>query len=157
MQANQGLLNNPASRRARVITALSLLQFQALTISALAGITSFLLGLATTHRVVTTEPLTPPGMIPDTEDWGYTKPGWKELEFVISVGMITAGLSSGILGSFMTSLVVFSSWVGVDPGEEDDSIASLGDISADDICPKITSFHLSPHVLETSSPSLFSL
>lgn len=112
--AAQGLLDRPASRRARVSSALVMLQFQALAISALAGLVAFFLGLTTDHRVA--DPAVELPMDGEVQ-LGYTRPGLKELGFVITVGMLTASLSSGVLGSFMTSLVVLARWIGVDPGE----------------------------------------
>lgn len=47
---------------------------------------------------------------------GYTRPGWAQLIMVLATGMGSAGLSSAILGSFMSSMIVVSRWFGIDPG-----------------------------------------
>jgi hypothetical protein len=74
---------------------------------------SWLLGYAMKHRVGT------PDAIPGHEGVveGYTKPGARQLMLILSTGMLTASLSSAVLGNFISWLVVVCRWFGVNPGE----------------------------------------
>ena len=129
--ANIGELNHRPTRQALISANLTLLGLQSLLISALAAIISFILGLITIHRLGDTPPpvidgaLTgiDPGLAVGEQEFheGYTRPGWKQLFMVLATGMGAAGLSSAVLGSFMSSLVVLCTWLGVDPGERPDS------------------------------------
>ncbi len=110
---------------------MTLLGSQALLISCLAAVLSFLLGLLTTHRLGdslpdgalnATKPVTgsaDPGLAVGEQEWleGYTRPGWKQLVMVLATGMGAAGTSSAVLGSFMSSMIVLCRWAGVDPGK----------------------------------------
>lgn len=127
--ANIGELDGRSSRKALLKANMSLLALQALLISSLAGGISFLLGLMTRHRLgdidgsgVTVEP----GLETQDQEWheGYTRPGWAQLVMVLATGMGSAGLSSAILGSFMSSMIVVSRWFGIDPGTSDVSVCS---------------------------------
>lgn len=130
--ANIGELDHRHTRRALLIANMTLLGLQALLISCLAAVLSFVLGLFTIHRLGDLPgngggmggnstglglPMDP-GLAVGEQEWreGYTRPGWKQLVMVLATGMGSAGLSSAILGSFMSSLIVLSRWFGVDPG-----------------------------------------
>lgn len=132
--ANIGELDHRHTRRALLIANMTLLGLQALLISCLAAVLSFVLGLFTIHRLGdipgnvggmmgnnSTGIATPldPGLAVGEQEWreGYTRPGWKQLVMVLATGMGSAGLSSAILGSFMSSLIILSRWLGIDPGE----------------------------------------
>jgi hypothetical protein len=64
------------------------------------------------HRIGT------PDALPGDEDVveGYTKPGIKQLMLILSSGMLTASLSSAVLGNFISWLVVVCRWFGINPG-----------------------------------------
>lgn len=122
--STQGRLNTPAKRRDIITRALLFLQYQALSISALAGCLSFCFGYIMKHRIASPEAL--PGHEGISE--GYTKPGIKQLLLVLSAGMLTASLSSAVLGNFITWLVVACRWWGVDPDNICSPLAAcLGD------------------------------
>jgi len=121
--ANTGELDDRLARRTLISANLTLLGMQALLISCLAGLISFLLGWMTIHRVGNGQP-----GVPETVDLGlavrdqdrmegYTAPGWKQLVMVLATGMASAGISGAVLGSFMESLILASRWAGIDPGE----------------------------------------
>ena len=131
--ANIGELDGRKSRRRLLSANLTLLGLQALLISCLAAIISFVLGLLTIHRLgdIDNIPSTgaggvgagmsgEPGLgVGDDSEWheGYTRPGFKQLMMVLATGMGSAGLSSAILGSFMSSVIVLCRWCGMDPGQ----------------------------------------
>lgn len=122
--ANIGELDHRKTRRHLVSANLTLLGLQALLISCLAALISFVLGLLTVHRLGDTPegvvpPLDPGLGVGEDSEWheGYTRPGWKQLVMVLATGMGSAGLSSAVLGGFMGSVIVLSRWKGVDPGE----------------------------------------
>ncbi|RXK36308.1 hypothetical protein M231_06444 [Tremella mesenterica] len=128
--ANIGELDKRHTRRGLLLANLTLLCLQALLISAIAGFLSFLLGLATVHRLGDTPPVGTsgnqtlveegdPGLAVGEQDFreGYTRPGWQQLTMVLATGMCSAGISAAVLGSFMSSVVVISRWAGVDPGK----------------------------------------
>lgn len=151
-QANIGELDIRETRRGLVLGQLSLLQMQALAVSFLAGILSFLLGLTLPHRISDEELASvnataallangssllasaprdlaivaamflgeradPDEGYIDSFKEGFTPPGGKELMIVLVTGMVAASLSSGILGSFMSGLVVLSRRLRINPGE----------------------------------------
>lgn len=108
---------------------------QALAVSFLAGILSFLLGLTLPHRISDEDlalsnstsfalnaTLSFTGRADPDEGYidsfkeGFTPPGGKELMIVLVTGMVAASLSSGILGSFMSGLVVLSRRLRINPG-----------------------------------------
>jgi len=129
--ANIGELDHRVIRRALLEANMILLGLQALLISCLAAVLSFVLGLLTVHRLG--DAVGPggnsthfpggsegmdPGLAVGEQEWleGYTRPGWKQLVMVLATGMGAAGLSSAVLGSFMSSMIVLCQWTGVDPG-----------------------------------------
>lgn len=130
--ANIGELDHRRTRRALLTANMTLLGLQALLISCLAAVLSFALGLFTQHRLgdapggavgmgntTLIEGGIDPGLAIGEQDWheGYTRPGWSQLVMVLATGMGSAGLSSAVLGTFMSSLIVLSRWFNVDPGE----------------------------------------
>jgi solute carrier family 41 len=138
--ANIGELDHRPTRRALIFANMTLLGLQALMISCLATVISFMLGLITIHRLGDSPPTSAvsaggggaigkgtltgmisvdPGLAVGEQEWheGYTRPGWKQLAMVLATGMGAAGISSAVLGSFMGSMVVMSRWAGIDPGE----------------------------------------
>ncbi|WVQ98114.1 hypothetical protein IAU59_005236 [Kwoniella sp. CBS 9459] len=147
--ANIGELDHRKTRRAMLLANMTLLGLQALLISSLAAVISFVLGLFTIHRlgdqpnpnglsnnatlpipIGPEEPLDP-GLAMAGEEWheGYTRPGWKQLVMVLATGMGAAGISSAVLGSFMGSLIVVSRWCGADPDNITPPLAAcLGDL-----------------------------
>ncbi|GMK53856.1 hypothetical protein CspeluHIS016_0104420 [Cutaneotrichosporon spelunceum] len=133
--ATLGELDTRRVRRSLVTANLTLLGLQALLISSLAAVLSFLLGLMTTHRLgdVPSDG-TAPGTVADPsidDPWreGYTRPGPAQLVMVLATGMAAAGLSALVLGSFMCALVVLCRWVNVDPDNITPPIAAcLGDL-----------------------------
>lgn len=122
--ATLGELDGRQTRRSLLIANMTLLGLQALLISSLAAVISFLLGLITIHRLGDVPAGSGPsnGTVSDpsqSDPWreGTTRPGGAQLVMVLATGMGAAGLSSLALGSFMSSLVVVCRWKGVDPGE----------------------------------------
>ena len=121
--ANIGELDKRSTRKSLLKANMSLLALQALSIASLAAVISFVLGLMTRHRLGdidgsgTVEP--GPGLENQDQEWheGYTRPGWAQLVMVLATGMGSAGLSSAILGSFMSSMIVVARWLGIDPGK----------------------------------------
>jgi solute carrier family 41 len=122
--ANIGELDHRRTRRALLLANMTLLGLQALLIASLAGFISFLLGLLTLHRLGDGNGMAPapimldPGLAVGEQEWheGYTRPGFKQLVMVLATGMGAAGLSSAVLGSFMSSAIVVARWLGIDPG-----------------------------------------
>lgn len=120
--SNIGELDRRGPRKALLKANMSLLALQALLISALAAGISFVLGLMTRHRLGDIDGsggAVEPGLETQDQEWheGYTRPGWAQLVMVLATGMGSAGLSSAILGSFMSSMIVVSRWWGIDPGK----------------------------------------
>ncbi|CAE7197197.1 unnamed protein product [Rhizoctonia solani] len=148
-----GVLDRRSSRRSLIAGSLSLLQLQALCVSALAAIVSFLLGLALPDTAVaggsTGEKVSgdgkgskrwhigkvirelvkqAPHKAPKIKD-GSTKSGWRELIMVLATAMSSACLSGLILGSFMCSIVLLCRKFKLDPDNIAPPIAScLGDL-----------------------------
>ena len=119
--ANIGELDSRHTRKPLLKANMSLLALQALLISSLAGVLSFGLGLMTRHRLGDIDgsgDVVEPGLETQDQEWheGYTRPGWAQLVMVLATGMGSAGLSSAILGSFMSSMIVVARWWGIDPG-----------------------------------------
>lgn len=151
-----GVLDRRSSRRALIGGSLSLLQLQALCVSALAAITSFLLGLALPDTDVAS------GSTGDRTGGGEngssgrrkrakkivrdllrmaahktqkvsepdrTKSGWREFIVVLATAMSSACLSGLILGSFMCSVVLLCRRYKLDPDNIAPPLAScLGDL-----------------------------
>ncbi|BEJ14949.1 hypothetical protein CspHIS471_0407160 [Cutaneotrichosporon sp. HIS471] len=136
--ATLGELDTRRVRRSLVTANLTLLGLQALLISSLAAVISFVLGLMTTHRLgdVPSDGISypVPGTVADPsidDPWreGYTRPGPAQLVMVLATGMAAAGLSALVLGCFMCALVVLCRWVNVDPDNITPPIAAcLGDL-----------------------------
>ncbi|KAJ9094702.1 hypothetical protein QFC21_005859 [Naganishia friedmannii] len=133
--ANRGHLDTPARRRSIIAHAITFLLLQALTISSIAGVLSFLLGLLLNHRVAPSDASNPPAGagagtgVDGPHREGYTPPGPPEFILVVGTGMAAACMSSLILGSFMSTLIIACRSLGLDP----DNIASplaatLGDL-----------------------------
>lgn len=132
-----GELDTRKTRKTLLTANMTLLGLQALLISCLAALISFFLGLITTHRLGdvpaggangTNGTVSDPSQ---DDPWreGYTRPGGAQLVMVLATGMGAAGLSSLVLGSFMSSLVVVCRWKGVDPDNITPPIAAcLGDL-----------------------------
>jgi solute carrier family 41 len=120
--ANIGELDHRRTRRALLLANMTLLVLQALLIASLAGFISFLLGRLTLHRLgdgtIPSPTVQDAGLAVGEQEWheGYTIPGFKQLVMVLATGMGAAGLSSAVLGSFMSSAIVLCRWMGVDPG-----------------------------------------
>ncbi|KAJ1310528.1 hypothetical protein OPQ81_007258 [Rhizoctonia solani] len=148
-----GVLDRRSSRRTLICGSLSLLQLQALCVSALAATVSFLLGLALPDTAVaggsTGEKVS--GDVKSTRRWHIgkvvrelvkqaphkaqkikdegTKSGWRELIIVLATAMSSASLSGLVLGSFMCSIVLLCRRFKLDPDNIAPPIAScLGDL-----------------------------
>ncbi|KAL7420036.1 hypothetical protein Q5752_005001 [Cryptotrichosporon argae] len=139
-----GELDDRRTRRLLLVANMTLLGLQALLIASLAALISFVLGLLTTHRLG--DPAGPigagaggnatagavdPGLAVGEQEWheGYTRPGWSQLVMVLATGMGAAGISSLVLGSFMSSMIVLCRWTRVDPDNITPPIAAcLGDL-----------------------------
>jgi solute carrier family 41 len=134
--ATLGELDTRRVRRSLVTANLTLLGLQALLISSLAAVISFVLGLVTTHRLgdVPSSGQPVPGTVADPsidDPWreGYTRPGPAQLVMVLATGMAAAGISALVLGCFMCALIVMCRWVNVDPDNITPPIAAcLGDL-----------------------------
>ncbi|KLT45565.1 hypothetical protein CC85DRAFT_240772 [Cutaneotrichosporon oleaginosum] len=134
--ATLGELDTRRVRRSLITANLTLLGLQALLISSLAALLSFLLGLVTTHRLgdVPANGAPVPGTVADPsidDPWreGYTRPGPAQLVMVLATGMAAAGISALVLGCFMCALIVLCRWVNVDPDNITPPIAAcLGDL-----------------------------
>lgn len=150
--ANIGELDHRHTRRALLTANMTLLGLQALLISCLAAVLSFVLGLFTVHRLGdvppgavggmnSTVPGSPvdPGLAVGEQEWheGYTRPGWQQLVMVLATGMGSAGLSSAILGSFMSSVIILCRWCGVDPGAFAGKRLAGDALTADNITPPL--------------------
>ncbi|CAE6444079.1 hypothetical protein ACGC1H_004886 [Rhizoctonia solani] len=148
-----GVLDRRSSRRALIAGSLSLLQVQALCVSALAATVSFLLGLALPDTAVaggsTGEKVAgdgkgtrrwhigkvvrelvkqAPHKAPKIKDPG-TQSGWREFIVILATAMSSACLSGLILGSFMCSIVVLCRKFKLNPDNIAPPIAScLGDL-----------------------------
>ncbi|CAE6411485.1 unnamed protein product [Rhizoctonia solani] len=148
-----GVLDRRSSRRALIGGSLSLLQLQALCVSALAATVSFLLGLALPDTAVATgstgEKVAGDGK--GTRGWHVgkvirelvkqaphkapkikdesTKSGWREFIIVLATAMSSASLSGIMLGSFMCSIVLLCRRFKLNPDNIAPPIAScLGDL-----------------------------
>lgn len=112
--ANIGELDLRLTRRSLILGNLALLQVQALIVSLISGLLSFLLGLLSRRGVH--HPLQHPVYDHDGVD-GSSRGGYFEALLVLCVSMLAASISSGVLGSFMCSLVVLCRRYKVNPGE----------------------------------------
>lgn len=121
--ANIGELDLRLTRRSLVFGNLALLQVQALIVSLLSGLLAFVLGLASRKGVshALQNPLLKPGSPENAAAGGIDataalRGGYFEALLVLCVSMLAAGLSSGVLGSFMCSLVVLCRRFRLNPG-----------------------------------------
>ncbi|KZO90389.1 hypothetical protein CALVIDRAFT_542714 [Calocera viscosa TUFC12733] len=112
--ANTGMLDPRATRKGIILGSLSVLQVQALAVSAVAAGVSFVLGLVLPEREIE-------GVRP--------KSGFMEFMMVISASMSAASLSGAILGSFMCSLILVCRYFRLNPDNISSPIAAcLGDL-----------------------------
>ncbi|POY76644.1 hypothetical protein BMF94_0236 [Rhodotorula taiwanensis] len=134
--ANIGELDLRLTRRSLVFGNLALLQVQALIVSLLSGLLAFVLGLASRKGVshALQNPLLKPGSPENAAAGGIDataalRGGYFEALLVLCVSMLAAGLSSGVLGSFMCSLVVLCRRFRLNPDNIATPLASsLGDL-----------------------------
>jgi len=115
--ANIGELDIRLTRRTLVLGNLALLQVQALVVSFIAGLLAFVLGLATRTGLVKSGTAT------------AGSGGYFELLLVLCAAMVSAAVSSAIAGAFMTSLVIMSRRLKLDPDNFATPLASsIGDL-----------------------------
>ncbi|KAL7410682.1 hypothetical protein BDY24DRAFT_398981 [Mrakia frigida] len=155
--ANIGELDSRPTRRSLILGQLSLLQLQALAVSFLAAILSFLLGLTMPHRIsddpssvyynATLHRLNSTSSSPssrtialagmffergddpdagyiDTFKEGFTPPPGVFFLFILVTGMLATSLSGGILGSFISALVVLCRRLRINPDNISTPIAA---------------------------------
>lgn len=122
--ANIGELDLRLTRRSLILGNLALLQVQALIVSLLSGLLAFLLGLASRQGVhhALQHPAHTPGSAENLAAGGVDatsalRGGYFEALLVLCVSMLAAGLSSGVLGSFMCTLVVLCRRFRLNPGQ----------------------------------------
>jgi solute carrier family 41 len=157
-QANIGELDVRRTRETLIFGNLALLQVQALIVSSFAGVLAFVLGVMTPEaapaataprtvnmlqRVMARKPasqssthLSPRRIIhhhphpkPPADPALRLRNGYFEFVLVIATGMLSASLSSAILGSFMCALVVVTRRMGGNPDNIASPLAaSLGDL-----------------------------
>ncbi|KAK4053716.1 hypothetical protein OIV83_001372 [Microbotryomycetes sp. JL201] len=128
--ANIGELDLRPTRRALFLGNLALLQVQALIVSLLSGLLSFVLGMLSRQGVHhgLQHPAYKPGSAAALVDESL-RGGYFEALLVLCVSMLAASISSGVLGSFMCSLVVICRRFRVNPDNVATPIASaLGDM-----------------------------
>ncbi|KAG8746131.1 hypothetical protein FRC10_005997 [Ceratobasidium sp. 414] len=156
--AHIGVLDRRGSRRALIGGSLTLLQLQALCVSALAAVVSFVLGLALPDTEVSSESAgdrtgvgergvgsgrrwTRSGKAvsrlvrraahkaPKVIELDHTQSGWREFIVLLATAMSSASLSGLLLGSFMCSVVVLCRRYKLDPDNIAPPLAScLGDL-----------------------------
>ncbi|GAA5964139.1 hypothetical protein JCM21900_003641 [Sporobolomyces salmonicolor] len=134
--ANIGELDLRLTRRALILGNLALLQVQALLVSLISGLLAFLLGLASRKGVhhALQHPIHSPGS-PLNQGAGGSdatdalRGGYFEALLVLCVSMLAASISSGVLGSFMCSLVVLCRRFRINPDNIATPLAGmLGDL-----------------------------
>ncbi|KAF8528170.1 solute carrier family 41 member 1 [Hysterangium stoloniferum] len=131
--ANIGELNSAPRRRKLLLGNISLLQVQALILSFVAAVLSFLLGWM---LPVTPEAAPAPSTIsmfrrqsPSKPTVTASKAGIKEFIVLLSTSMASASISGLILGSFMYSLIIICCRLSRDPDNITPPVAScLGDL-----------------------------
>lgn len=96
-KANLGELDHGPTKRALVVGNLALLQVQALVSGAIAGVASFALGLITKPK-------------DDISDY-------YESMYMAASAMVSAALSSAILGVFMCGLIMLCRRYNINPGK----------------------------------------
>lgn len=99
-QANLGDLDHAPTRHSLITGNLALLQVQALVSGAIAGVASFALGIVTKKGNGTS---------------------FYESMYMTSSAMVSACVSSGILGVFMCGLILLCRRLNVDPGTSESS------------------------------------
>lgn len=117
--ANIGELDLRRTRRSLILGNLALLQVQALIVSLLSGLLAFILGLLSrkgVHHSLQHPIHKVPGMIGTDQDGNDIRGGYFEALLVLCVSMLAAGISSGVLGSFMCALVVICRRFKINPG-----------------------------------------
>lgn len=114
--ANIGELDLRLTRRSLILGNLALLQVQALIVSLISGLLSFMLGLLSRRGIHhhLQHPAYKPGSPQATAI--ELRGSYFEALLVLCVSMLAAGISSGVLGSFMCSLVVVSRRFKINPG-----------------------------------------
>ncbi|BGP38066.1 hypothetical protein JCM10449v2_001993 [Rhodotorula kratochvilovae] len=134
--ANIGELDLRLTRRSLILGNLALLQVQALIVSLISGLLAFALGLASRKgvHVALQHPLYDPNSPTHVAAGGLDataalRGGYFEALLILCVSMLAAGISSGVLGSFMCSLVVLCRRFRINPDNIATPIASaLGDM-----------------------------
>ncbi|GAA5878263.1 hypothetical protein JCM16303_002707 [Sporobolomyces ruberrimus] len=130
--ANIGELDLRRTRRSLILGNLALLQVQALIVSLLSGLLAFILGLLSrkgVHHSLQHPIHKVPGMIGTDQDGNDIRGGYFEALLVLCVSMLAAGISSGVLGSFMCALVVICRRFKINPDNVATPIAAiLGDV-----------------------------
>ncbi|UZJ56570.1 hypothetical protein CBS101457_005890 [Exobasidium rhododendri] len=134
--ANIGELDVRRTRETLIFGNLALLQVQALIVSSFAGILAFLLGIGSgsgeSEATATKRQIWPRRVIhhhPKLEPSLKLRNSYFEFVLVIATGMLSASLSSAILGSFMCALVVVTRQLGGNPDNIASPLAgSLGDL-----------------------------
>lgn len=104
-QANLGDLDHAPTRHSLITGNLALLQVQALVSGAIAGVASFALGIVTKKGNGTS---------------------FYESMYMTSSAMVSACVSSGILGVFMCGLILLCRRLNVDPGTSESSWFHMG-------------------------------
>ena len=120
--ANIGELDLKRTRRSLILGNLALLQVQALIVSLISGLLAFLLGLASRKGVhhALQHPVHKGGIGLGNDE---LRGGYFEALLVLVVSMLAAGISSGVLGSFMCSLVVVCRRFKINPGAFDSNLS----------------------------------
>ncbi|GAA5970152.1 hypothetical protein JCM11641_000290 [Rhodosporidiobolus odoratus] len=125
--ANIGELDLRATRRSLILGNLALLQVQALIVSLISGLLAFVLGMASRKGVK--HALQHPLHSVPTDETEALRGGYFEALLVLCVSMLAASISSGVLGSFMCSLVVLCRRFNINPDNIATPLASsLGDM-----------------------------
>ncbi|EJD48666.1 hypothetical protein AURDEDRAFT_150809 [Auricularia subglabra TFB-10046 SS5] len=141
--ANIGDLDTASVRKSMVVGSLSLLQVQALLVSALAAALSFLLGkiMGTPPQAPQREPPAVLGRLrhlfrlqrrvprPSDPSKSKAQSGFREFIFLLVTSQAAASASGFILGSFMCSLIIICRRFSVDPDNIATPVAAcLGDL-----------------------------
>lgn len=147
--ANIGELDIRRTRETLIVGNMTLLQVQALIVSAGAGVVAFALGVVADRREGGVPPIAtpastptltaPPTLTPRRIIHHHPKPpvdptlrmhnGYFEFVLVLATGMLSASLSSAVLGNFMCALVVVARRLGANPDNIASPLAaSLGDL-----------------------------
>jgi solute carrier family 41 len=126
LQANMGDLDTPSGRRSLVAGNLTLLQVQALIVSFVASLVSFVLGLmsredlATIRRLAHAKPLG--SLVQSKLAAHWNSPlhrqdgGYAECLLVLAAGMLAASVNSLLLGALVSGLVIACRILRINPG-----------------------------------------